>query len=90
MPVVSHLSYLSNERPSLYLGLSLLDLSHNPVDVLQLLAPIPEDLAVLLHLFGSLALHFLRDGVDLVSAVFLVQTDELVEVALCPVGEALE
>jgi hypothetical protein len=56
---------------------------------LQLVAPLPEHLGVVEDLVRGLALDLLRDVVDVVAAVLLVQADELVEVALAPVREPL-
>ena len=78
------------DQPSpLNLGLSLLYLGHDTINVLQLLAAVPENLGVLYDLFGRLSVDLLRDGVDVLSAVLLVQPNEQVEVSLRPIGEAL-
>ena len=82
-------SFLDESSP-LDLGLALLDLRHDAVDVLQLVAAFPEHLGVLHDLILTLALDLLRDVLDVVAAVLLVQTDELVEVALAPDGESLK
>lgn len=52
------------------------------------MAPIPEHRTVLHHLVGRFAVHVLGDVLDVVAAVLLVGLDELIEVALRPVGEA--
>ena len=80
---------LLDEGSPLDLGLSLLDLGHDAVDVLQFVAALPENLGVLHDLVLSLALDLLGNVFDVVAAVLLVQADELVEVALGPVGETL-
>ena len=54
------------------------------------MVPFPENLAVLDHLVWGLSLDFLGNVVDLIPAVLLVKSDELVEVALGPVGETLQ
>ena len=45
--------------------------------------------AVRPHLLRALALHVLRNALDVVAPELLVRFDKLVEVALGPVGEAL-
>ncbi len=79
-----------DEGTSLDLCFALLDLGHDSVDVLQLLASLPKDFGIFENFFGRFALNLLRDVVDVVAAVFLMQADELVEVPLAPVGEALK
>lgn len=81
---------LLDESSPLDLGLALLDLGHDAVHILQLVATFPEDLGVLQNLVRGLAFDLLRDVVDVVTAVLLVEADELVEVALAPVREALQ
>merc|ERR1719295_480269 len=53
------------------------------------MVPLPEYLAVFDDLVWGLSLDLFGNVVDLIPAVLLVQTDELIEVALRPVGETL-
>lgn len=73
----------------LNLGLAFLDEIQDAVDVLELVAALPEHLGVLEDFFGRLALDLARDRVQVLPPVLLVGLDELVEVALGPPGEAL-
>merc|ERR1711876_93648 len=79
---------LLDEGPPLYPRLALLDGSHDPVAVLQLVTPLPEHLGVVLHLLHGLALHLPADALDVVTAVLLIQPDELVKVSLGPAAVA--
>ena len=90
-PIAGHFGVqgLFDGRPSLDLGLAPLNLGEDSVAVLQLRATLPEHGAVLHHLLRGLALHFFGDVLDVVPAVLLVGLDELVEVPLGPVEEAL-
>merc|ERR1711971_569620 len=78
-----------DQSSSLDSRLTLLNLSHDTLTVLQLTAAFPECLAVLNHLLWRLPLHLSADVLHVLSTVLLVQPDELVEVPLAPVGEAL-
>jgi len=56
---------------------------------LQFIAAFPENSSVFLDFVGSLSFHLLRDGVDVVSSIFLVKANELVEISFAPVGKTL-
>merc|ERR1719494_410505 len=66
----------------------LVNLSHDPLTVLQLTTPLPEGLAVFNHLLWRLTLHLSADVFHILPTILLVQPDELVEVSLAPVREA--
>ena len=75
---------------SLDLCLSSLDLCHDALDVLELVTPLPEDRRVLHYLLRCLPFNLLGDSFDVIPATLLVSLDELVEVTLTPIGEALQ
>ena len=79
----------SDEGASLDLCFSFLDLCHDAINILQLLATFPENFGIFQNFILSFALNLLWDVVDVVPAVLLVQADELVEVALAPAGKSL-
>lgn len=79
-----------DERAPLDFRFALFDLGHDPVNVLQLVASLPEDFWIFHNFFLRFSLDFFGDVLDVVAPVLLVQADELVEVALAPVRETLE
>ena len=79
-----------DEGASLDLSLALLDLGHDSVDVLQLVASFPKYFGIFENFFGRFTLDLLGDVVDVVAAVLLVQANELIKVPLAPVGETLQ
>jgi len=88
--VAGHLGVqrLLDTDAALNFGLALLDLRQDAVDVLQLIAPLPEHLAIVAHLLLSLSFDLLRNAVDVFASILLVRLDELLEVALAPAVEA--
>ena len=90
-PYEPHLGVQSflDANSALNLALAPLDLRHDPVDVLQFVFPLPEHFGVGADLVGSLAFHVLADVVQVVAAELLARLDELIELPLGPVGEAL-
>lgn len=90
-PIARHLRVKRalDAHPALDLGLAALNLRHDALDVGQFVASLPKHGGVLDDLLGRLALDLFGDVVDVVAAVLLVRLDELVEVALRPIREAL-
>ena len=80
---------LLDANPALDACLSSLNLGHDPLYVLQLVASLPEHTAVVMDLVGGLALHLTGDRLNVVSAKLLISFDKLLEISLAPVGEAL-
>ena len=69
--------------------LATLYLAHYTIDVLQLVAALPEHRTVLHHLVRRFAFHLTRNVLDIIAAILFVCLDELIKVSLRPVGEAL-
>ena len=87
-------SYLGLKRllyadSPLNLTFSALNLRHNFVDIRHFVFSLPEHCSIRSHFLWSLSLHILANVVQVFSTVLLASFDELVELSLRPVCEAL-
>ena len=76
-----------NQCPSLDLSLSFLNLGHDPVNILQFLGPFPENCGIFLDFFRGFSLNFFGDLINVISAIFLMKSNECIEISFWPVGE---